>query len=335
MPPIMPAIFNRLRTCLDSVRIFVAGATGVLGRRLVARLSSRGHAVFGLSRGPENDAMIRASGGEPRRADLFDVHSLSAAADRADVVVRAATAIPSGVRFRRKDWVENDRIRTEGTRALIEACARVGAKTYVQEGIVWIAVPRDGSPFDERSTIVPRLWFGSAAESERIAHDAGTKHGLATATVRFGAFYSADSMQTRYMGTRLARGKLPILGRGDNFWSSIHLDDAADAMVAVIEAGASGLWHAVDSRPVTLADFFRTFAEALGAPKPRRAPRWLAALAVGGPTLEFMTLSTRTSSARLHRELGWAPRYPTVVEGFRQVADQWREEGFSPGAAAR
>lgn len=315
------------------MRIFVAGATGVLGKRLVVRLSGRGHTVIGLSRSDGNDLAIRTFGGEPRRGDLFDVRSLVAAAAGADVVVRAATAIPSGVRFRRKDWAENDRVRTEGTRALVAATSRVRAKAYVQEGIVWIAVPSDGSHFDEASPIVPRLWFGTAAESERIAHEAGTKQGFAAATVRFGAFYSPDSPQTREMGTRLARGKLPIIGAGDNYWSPIHVDDAADALSAVIEAQASGIWHAVDSRPVTLTDFFSIFAEALGAPKPGRVPRWLAALVLGRPMLDFMTLSTQTSSAKLHRELGWSPRYATVREGFRQVVDAWRGQDFPPREA--
>lgn len=316
------------------MRVFVAGATGVLGRRLVARLSSDGHEVLGLSRRPENDAAIRSAGGDPRRGDLFNVDSLVSAADGSDVIVRAATAIPPGVRFRRKAWIPNDRVRTAGTKALVEACAKVRAKAYVQEGIVWIAVPRDGSPFDESAPAIPRLWFSTAADAEAIAREAGEAHGFATATVRFGTFYSADSEQTRYLGERLARGKLPIVGLGDNLWSCTHVDDAADAIAAVIEARGSGIFHAVDDRPVSLADYFIAFAEALGAPKPKNVSRGLARLALGRETLEFLTLSTCTSSARLRQELGWIPRYPTVREGFRQIVEAWRAEGFIPGRGA-
>lgn len=316
------------------MRAFVAGATGVLGRRLVANLSARGHDVIGLSRSPSNDAVIRAAGGEPHRGDLFDLQSLVQAADGAEVVVRAATAIPAGVRFRQNEWTMNDRIRTEGTKSLLEVCARVRAKAYVQEGIVWIAVPPDGGPFDEKAPVVSRLWFASAAEAERIAHGAAGRHGFTAATVRFGTFYCADSEQTRYAGERLARGRLPIIGRGENMWSCIHTDDAADAMATVVEAQASGVWHAVDSQPVSLGDFFRSLAEALHVPKPRHIPRWLGRGALGRGTFEFMTMSTRTSSERLRRELGWTPRYPTVREGFRQVVDQWRTEGFPPSRGA-
>jgi nucleoside-diphosphate-sugar epimerase len=316
------------------VRVFVAGATGVLGRRLVVRLASHGHDVVGLSRRPENDEAIRSAGGEPRRCDLFNVDSLVSAAQGSEVVVRAATSIPSGVRFRRKEWIPNDRIRTEGTKALLEACAQGGAKAYVQEGIVWIATPRDGSMFDEDTSPDPRLWFGSAAEAEQIARAAGEANGFATSTVRFGTFYCADSEQTRFIGERLVRGKLPIVGPGDNFWSCTHVDDAADAMAAVIEAQASGIFHAVDNQPVSMTEFFTAFAEALGAPGPKHVPRWLARLAFGRETTDFLSLSTRTSSAKLRRELGWVPRYPTVREGFRQVVEAWRADGFVPGRGA-
>jgi len=316
------------------VRVFVAGATGVLGRRLVARLAGHGHDVIGLSRRPENDAVIRSAGGEPRRGDLFNVDSLVSAAQGSEVLVRAATSIPSGIRFRRRDWIPNDRIRTQGTKALLEACAQVGARAYIQEGIVWIATPRDGSLFDEDTSPDPQLWFGTAAEAEQIARAAGEKNGFATSTVRFGTFYCADAAQTRYMGERLVRGKLPIVGPGDNFWSCTHVDDAADAMTAVIESQASGIFHAVDNQPVSLAEFFIAFADALGAPAPKHVPRWLARLALGPETLDFLTLSTRTSSAKLRRELGWVPRYPTVREGFRQVVEAWRADGFIPGRGA-
>ena len=313
------------------MKVFLAGATGVLGRRLITGLRERGHAVVGLSRRPENDVTIRALGGEPRHADLFDPDSLARAAEGAEVIMRAATAIPRGTRLRGRDWVMNDRIRREGTRALTEAAARVRAKGYVQESIVWVAAPPDGSLFDEDAVPVPRPWFRSAADAEGIARRAAEAHGFVAASVRFGTFYSADSEQTRTMGERLTRGELPIPGPGEAIWSCTHVDDAALAMLAVMDAGLPGIWHAVDDEPVTLAAFFQTFAERLRAPEPRHVPRWLAGLAVGGPTVDFLTMSTRTSAAKLRRKLGWSPRFPTVRQGLQEVAERWKAEGFPPG----
>jgi len=312
------------------VKVFVAGATGVLGWRLVRDLTADGHEVIGLSRSPENAKRIRELGGEPRHGDLFDVDSLVRIATGADVVVRAATAIPEGTRWRAKDWALNDRIRREGTRTLTAATARVRAKLYVQEGIVWIAQPADGSPFDESSPVVPRLWFGSAGESETIARDAGVRGGFEVATLRYGAFYCADSTQTRFVGERLARRKLPILGKGDAVWSNVHVDDAAGATVAAIEARRGGVWHVVDDRPTTTSDFFRTIARLLGAREPRSIPIWLAKLVLGTQTTAFLTASTRTSNAKIRRDLDWRPKYPTHREGLEQVVAAWRAEGFPP-----
>lgn len=339
-----PSLFNRLNNLLqagqgssrhrlsnervEGVKVFVAGATGVLGRRLVPRLRERGHEVIGLSRGPENDQVIASLGGEPRRADLFNAESLVRVADGSDVVVRAATAIPPGVRWRRRDWELNDRVRREGTRALTECAARIHAELYAQESIVWVAQTTDGSPFDETSPASSRLWFGSSIDAESIAREAGSRGGFAVATLRFGGFYGADSEQTRYMGEALVRRKLPILGRGDAVWANLHLDDAASAFVAAVEAVRDGLWHVVDDRPTTAASFFQTFAKTLDAPEPKRVPTWLARLAVGGGTIRFLTASTRTSNARIKKDLAWSPRYPSCKEGLRQVVEAWKAEGF-------
>ncbi len=276
--------------------------------------------------------MIRSLGGEPRRADLFDAASLAEAAAGAEVVIRASTAIPRTTRLHARDWAMNDRIRIEGTRALLEATKRIGAALYVQESVVWVSQPADGSPFDETSPVSPKLWYGSAAESERLAREASERDGFATATLRFGSFYGADSFQTRIMGERIARRKLPILGAGDAVWSNTHLDDAAGAMVAATEAGKSGLWHAVDDRPATISEFFTKLADFLGAPPPRHVPLGLARIALGRGTVAFLTATTRTSNARIRAQLGWSPVYSTIDEGLRQVVSSWKAEGFPPRA---
>lgn len=301
-------------------KVFIAGATGVLGHRLVSRFRAAGHDVVALSRRPENDAVIRAANGDPVSADPFDADSLTKATTGCDVVVRASTSIPQGMRFRPSHWRENDRVRVDGTRALLEACRRNDVKTYIQEGIVWVATPRDGSPFDEDAQTVDRLWFGSAIEAERMANKAGKETGITASTVRFGGFYAPDAEQIQVMAKMLRKRRVPVLGDGSQYSSWIHVDDAASAVVRVAERRGSGIWHAVDGHPVTSSAFFDRFAEALDAPRPHRVPTWVGRLILGRHTLEFLMLSTRTTPKRLSKELGWAPKYPTTDVGLRAVA---------------
>ena len=127
------------------MKAFIVGASGVLGRRLVRQLTARGHSVVGLVRSAKSESAVKAAGGEPRQGDLFDPESLARAADGCDTVIHAATAIPAKQKPAPADWAMNDRIRRKGTRCLTEATAKIGAKTYIQQSIVWVASPKDGS----------------------------------------------------------------------------------------------------------------------------------------------------------------------------------------------
>src|SRR5579864_9815429 len=147
------------------MKIFIAGASGVLGRRLVRGIVSRGHSVIGQVRSPKAEAAVKAAGGEPRQADLFDAESLARAADGCDTVIHAATAIPTKQKTVPADWAMNDHIRRKGTRCLTEAAAKIGAKTYLQQSITWVARPKDQSPFDEDSPIAPEPAIQSAIDA--------------------------------------------------------------------------------------------------------------------------------------------------------------------------
>ena len=309
------------------MRAFVAGATGVLGRRLVREFCARGHAVVGLTRNERGDDMVRLFGGDPRRADLFDPESLARAAEGCEVVVHAATAIPTKVRTGPSDWTMNDRIRREGTRALTAAAGKVGARVYLQQSVAWVIRPPDGGPYDEDSPPNPDRILASAVEGERIARDAGERFSMVAGVLRCGLFYSADSAHTRTMGDGLLRRRGPIIGTGECVWSIVHVDDAASAFVAAAESSRSGLWHVVDDQPVTVAELLRAFAERLGAPAPRRVSPWLARLFVGRETEDFFLRPFRTSNARFRRDVGWAPRFPTYREGLDEIVAAWRAEG--------
>jgi nucleoside-diphosphate-sugar epimerase len=306
------------------MKLFIAGATGVLGRRLVKQLVARGHQVVGLVRRPENEPLLRSLGAEPRPADLFDADSLARVAAGCEVVIHAATAIPTAAKYDPADWAMNDRIRREGTRALAEAAGHVGARAFLFQSIIWVARPPDHSPFDEDSPVNPGPQYQSSVDGENITREAAAQHGFAASILRCGAFYSADAAHVRQFADLLRARKLPIIGDGSNRWSMIHADDAASAFVTAAESPRNGLWHAVDDEPVAVATFLREFARLIGAPPPRRVPVWLARLLAGQMTTEYMTANNMTSNACFKRDFGWQPRYPAYREGLTEVAEQIR-----------
>lgn len=310
------------------MKIFIAGATGVLGRRLITQFRERGESVYCLSRSPKNEFTIRSLGAHSRDGDLFDAESLSRAADDAHVIVQAATSIPTAAKPTPADWQMNDRIRREGTRALAECAGRVGAKTFMLQSITWVARPEDQGPFDEDSPVHPDSITQSAADMESIAREAGEKYGFHVIILRCGWFYSADAAHTRNIGKTLAARKLPIIGKRDATWRLIHADDAASAFVWSSEAERSGVWHIVDNEPVIAADYLRDFAKKIGAGEPRRVPVWIARLLAGPAAVDFMTASTKTSNERFCRDFGWSPRFPSYREGLDEVVNAWRAENF-------
>ena len=311
------------------MKVFVAGATGVLGRGIVRQLRARGHAVLGLARSDEGERVVRSLGGLARRADLFDADSLARAADGAEVVIHAATAIPAKQRPAPADWALNDRIRSEGTRALCDAAARIGARLFLLQSIVWVARPPDDAPFDESSPVNPDRVTQSAFDAECVARERAQRGGFRAAVLRCGNFYGPDSIHTRLLGEAIARRRVPLIGSGDAVWANLHTDDAAGAFVAAAEWGRGGLWHVVDDQPVMVKNLLTAFAVLLGAPPPRTAPVWLARLIAGSHAVAFFTRSTRTSNDRFRNDLGWSPRFPTYREGLSQVVAAWRAEGFA------
>lgn len=310
------------------MRVFIAGATGVLGRRLVKQFRARGDSVVGLVRGSAGEQVIASLGGESHRADLFDAGALARAAEGCEVIIHAATSIPVKTKPTPKDWEMNDRIRREGTLALATCGARIGARLYVQQSVIWVARSLDGSFFNEDSPPHPDQVSLSAFDGENIAREVGEKYGFTVSVLRCGWFYGADAAHTRFFAEGIKRRRLPLIGKGDAVWSCLHLDDAASAFVTASIANRSGLWHVVDDHPVSVREFMNYFAERLGAPPPTHVPAWLARLVAGSYAVDFFTISSRTSNARFRREFGWMPRFPTFREGIDQIIAGWLSEGF-------
>jgi nucleoside-diphosphate-sugar epimerase len=314
------------------MKIFIAGASGVLGRRLVRQFVARGHSVIGQARSPKSESAVKEAGGEPRHADLFDAESLAKAAEGCDTVIHAATSIPVKQKTTPADWAMNDRIRRKGTRCLTEAAAKIGAKTYLQQSIAWVARPKDESPFDEGSPTVSEPTIQSAIDAEAIAREAESAESFTVSILRCGFFYDCESAHMRMLAEALRKRRMPIIGGGNAAWAMIHTDDAASAYVAAAENPRSGLWHIVDNELVEVRTFLQEFAARLGAPAPRRVPVWLAKWLAGEQAVEYFTRSTKTTNARFRHDFGWTPRYSNYRQGLDQIVAAWKEQNSNTTA---
>ncbi len=312
--------------------MFVAGATGVLGRRLVAQFAERGHDVVGLARDDAGERLVSERGGTPRRGDVLDPASLEGAVDAPEVLVHAATAIPTGRKPGAAEWERNDRVRREGLSNLLAAADDGALERVLFPSVVWVARRPDGSPFDEDAPRHPTRATASAADVEERLAAAAADRGFERTVLRCGYLYAPDAAHTRQFGENLLARRMPVVGRGvlgrrDAALSLVHADDAAAAFADAVDAGASGLYHVVDDEPVTLAAMLREFADLLDAPEPRRVPAWLARYVVGADAARLLSSPMPTASDRFREATGWEPAYPTYRDGLRQVVETWRTEG--------
>jgi len=308
------------------MRIFLAGATGVIGRQLVPLLVAEGHDVVGTTRSPAKLDALRAAGAEPVVLDALDAGATRAAVDdaRPDVVIHELTALPQRIDPRKieRDFVLNDRLRSEGTRYLVEAARAAGARRIIAQSIAFAYAP--GPPGTVRVESDPLLATDEAPKSfrrstraladlERSVLDA---RGL---VLRYGYFYGGGSAiaRTGSMGADIARRRVPIVGRGSGVWSFVHVADAAEATLAALSRGQSGTYNIVDDEPAAVSEWLPALADALGAPRPRRVPTLVARLVAGSYGVAAMTRAQGASNERAKRELGWQPRHPSWREGFR------------------
>ncbi|HXF99355.1 MAG TPA: NAD(P)-dependent oxidoreductase [Bacteroidota bacterium] len=306
------------------MRVFIAGATGVLGRRVVRRLIVRGHEVTGLARSAENEVFLRSEGAYIARADIFDRRALAHFVAGHDAVLHLATSIPRVVRPRRKDWALNDALRTRGTEALMHAAVENNVKVYVQESIVHLYNRYDGSEVDEQIQPAPDLPYTlrSALTMERMIAEAVRQRGLPAITLRFGGFYGADAYSTLALINGIRNRSIPIIGKGHAIWNLIHLDDAAAAVVQAVEMheGNTGrIFNITDDHPITMRALWTTIAEMICAPMPRTIPTALARIIVGADATRFMLISMKVSNRAARNDLHWRPQYPSVREGLQQV----------------
>jgi len=311
------------------MRVFVAGASGAIGTRLVPQLIERGHEVVGTCRSPANAERVRALGAEPVVLDLLDARAVRNAVLGAepDAIVHQATAL-ADIRFTRnfdRVFAQTNRLRTEGTDALLAAAREAGVRRFVAQSFASMRNARDGGyvkteddPLDP--TPVPTMRESQAAmrHLERMVTEAG---GTA---LRYGGFYGAANDA---LPEPVRKRQWPIVGDGGGVFSFIHLDDAAGATVLALERDATGIYNIVDDEPAPAREWLPVLADVLGAKPPRHFPRWLARLFAGEAAVMMGTEARGASNAKAKRELGWELRYPSWRQGF--VA------AYAPSAPAR
>jgi 2-alkyl-3-oxoalkanoate reductase len=306
------------------MRVFVAGATGAIGTRLVPQLIDRGHEVIGTFRSAGNADRVRALGAEPVALDLLDAGAVRKAVLEAepDAIVHQATAL-ADVRFSRKldrTFTQTNRLRTEGTDALLAAAHEAGLRRFVAQSFASARYAREGGwvkteddPLDPNPVPSTRETNAAMRHLEQAVSDAG---GIA---LRYGGFYGADNDG---LVEPVRKRRFPIVGDGAGVFSFIHLDDAAAATVLALEGDRAGIYNIVDDEPAPVREWLPVLAEALGAKPPRRFPRRLARLVAGEAAVMMGTEARGASNAKAKRELGWVLRYPSWRQGFAAASAQ-------------
>ncbi len=310
------------------MKIFIAGATGALGRVLVPQLVAGGHEVVGMTRTPAKQDLLRDLGARPAVADALDPDAVARAVAEAEpeVIVHQLTALSRSIDMRHleRDFAETNRLRTEGTDHLLAAGRAVGVRRFVAQGFAGWPSARTGGPVKtEADPLDPAPPAGLRTMLDALRHleDAVTGAGWTEGVVlRYGGFYGpGTSFSVKPEGEHVAlirKRKFPVVGNGAGMWSFIHIEDAAAATVAAIEHGKRGIYNVVDDEPAPVSVWLPAAAETLGAKPPRRLPRWLGRIAAGEAATVMMTEVRGASNEKAKRELGWSPRYRTWRDGF-------------------
>jgi 2-alkyl-3-oxoalkanoate reductase len=302
------------------MRVFVAGATGAIGRPLIPQLVAAGHEVTGMTRSRSRAQAIEAAGATAVVCDVYDAPALRDAVRGSEVVVHELTALPDRFDPRKQGlYDETNRVRTEGTRNLIDAAA--GARIVCQS--IAFAYRPQPQPvvLDEQAPLFTDAPppFGDATRAvAEMEHMVLQAEGV---VLRYGWFYGPGTYYGDGGSTTkdIARRRFPIVGTGAGLFSFIHVDDAAAATVAAVERGPSGVYNVVDDEPAPMREWLPVAAEAIGARRPLRVPVWLAKLVAGKYVAAMSTTLSGASNVRAKRELGWEPRWPSWRTGFRDA----------------
>lgn len=307
------------------MKVFLAGATGAIGKQLVPQLVEADHEVTGMTRSPDKVDLVRSLGARPVVADALDPDAVGQAISEAepDSVVHQLTAIPGNLDMRRPDrsLALTNRLRTEGTDHLLSAARATGVARFVAQSFAGWPYARQGGPVKtEEDPLDPSPARNMAETLAAIRHLEEAVTAAGGVILRYGGFYGpGTSMAVDPPGgvvEMVRKRRFPVVGDGAGVWSLVHVADAAAATVKALEHGEPGIYNVVDDHPAPVSEWLPGIAAAVGAKPPRRLPRVLGRLLAGEAATLMMTESRGASNAKARRELGWQPRYPSWREGF-------------------
>ena len=312
------------------MKVFVAGATGALGRQLLPMLVGQGHEVTGMTRTPAKQELIGQLGARPAVADALDPEGVAQAVGKAqpEVVIHELTAIDASSFGRSIDkmFAQTNRLRTEGTDHLLAAAKAAGARRFIVQSFAGWPFERTGGPVKSEDyplqehppkTVAETL--GAIKYLERVVTEAKGIEGLA---LRYGGFYGpGTSIALNPDGEQVAmvrKRRFPVVGNGAGVWSLVHIHDAASATAAALDRGGPGVYNVVDDEPAPVSVVLPELAKAIGAGPPRHLPRWVGRVLAGEGMTVMMTEVRGASNEKAKRELGWELRYPSWRLGFRE-----------------
>lgn len=312
---------------VNTLKVFVAGANGAIGKPLVTQLVSRGYDVVAMTRSPKNDAALRAAGAEPVVVDALNHDALIEAVKRAepDIVMHELTALTGMKDFKHFDdeFAMTNRLRTEGTDNLLAAALTAGARRFIAQSFGNWNYERTGTlakteddPLDSNRPKNQTQSFAAICHLENTVLGAA---GIEGVVLRYGNLYGPGTGFAAHgdLAEMVRKRAFPIVGNGAGVWSFIHVDDAASATVAAIQHGAPGVYNIVDDDPAPVSTWLPEYARAIGARSPFHIPVWLGRLAAGEVGVSVMTKIHGASNAKAKRELGWTPFYATWRQGFQ------------------
>jgi nucleoside-diphosphate-sugar epimerase len=311
------------------MKIFIAGASGAIGRHLVSQLVARGHEVVGTTRSAAKTGALRGLGAEPVVVDALDPDQVADAVAKAEpeVIVHQLSALngPLGFRNLKRMAAATSRLRTEGIDHLLAAGRAVGVRKVVAQSN-YAVLERTGEPVaDESGRIDPSPPKDLAENMAALRHLEEAVTGITWGdgiVLRYGGFYGPgtgiSAGPDAVMADLIRKRRFPIIGGGGGVWSMVHITDAASATVAAIERGKPGIYNVADDEPAPVREMIVELAHVLGAKPPRRVPGWPVRLVAGKGTVEIMTKARGISSEKAKRELGWTPRYPSWRVGFAE-----------------